>query len=88
MPFGHTNGGWYQPLNPNEHIYTQGYGFSTRTPILIERHLISKCSAAVVLCLVAHMFLSSFLTEFFINCFFQSEDILHMFIFTLCKDFY
>ena len=29
MPFGHPNGGWYQPLNPNEHIYTEGYGFSS-----------------------------------------------------------
>jgi len=70
MPFGHNNGGWYRPLNPNEHIYTEGYGFSTRPPIIIERGLIAKCSAAVVLCLVAHMFLSSFLTEFFIDCFF------------------
>ncbi len=71
MPFGHQNGGWYQPLNPNEHIYTEGYGFSTRPPILIERQLITRCSAAVVLCLVAHMFLSSFLTGFFIDCFFS-----------------
>ena len=70
MPFGHHNGGWYQPLNPNEHVYTEGYGFSTRPPILIERQLITRCSAAVVLCLVAHMFLSSFLTQFFIDCFF------------------
>jgi len=71
MPFGHQNGGWYQPLNPNEHTYTQGYGFSPRPPILIERRLISQCSAATVLCLVAHMFLSSFFTDFFIDCFFS-----------------
>ena len=83
MPFGYHNNGWYQPLNPNEHFYTEGYGFSTRPPILIERNLIAKCSAATVLCLVAHMFLSSFFTDFFIDSFFS---LLPMYYYPLLSD--
>lgn len=54
---------WYRPINPNEHIYTAGYGFSPKPPFLIEQKLIAHCSAATVLCLIGFLFLSSFLTQ-------------------------
>ncbi|HWP52073.1 MAG TPA: type II CAAX endopeptidase family protein, partial [Clostridia bacterium] len=56
--------GWYRPVNPNEHIYIAGYGFSPKPPFLIEQKLIAHCSAATSLCLIGFFFLSSFLTQF------------------------
>ncbi|WMJ82779.1 lysostaphin resistance A-like protein [Oscillospiraceae bacterium LTW-04] len=56
--------GWYRPINPNEHIYIAGYGFSPKPPFLIEQKLIAHCSAATSLCLIGFLFLSSFLTQF------------------------
>lgn len=55
--------GWYRPVNPNEHIYIAGYGFSPKPPFLIEQKLIAHCSAATSLCLIGFLFLSSFLTQ-------------------------
>lgn len=44
-------GGWYKDINPNEHEYTLGYGFSNRPPFLVERREIGSyagfCSLAV-----------------------------------------
>lgn len=56
-------GGWYRPINPNEHIYIAGYGFSPKPPFLMEQKLIARCSAATSLCLIGFFFLSSFLTQ-------------------------
>lgn len=55
--------GWYRPVNPNEHIYIAGYGFSPKPPFLIEQKLIAHCSAATSICLISFLFLSSFLTQ-------------------------
>ena len=55
--------GWYRPINPNEHIYIAGYGFSPKPPFLIEQKLIAHCSAATSLCLIGFLFFSSFLTQ-------------------------
>ena len=55
--------GWYRPINPNEHIYIAGYGFSPKPPFLIEQKLIAHCSAATSLCLIGFLFLSTFLTQ-------------------------
>lgn len=55
--------GWYRPINPNEHIYIAGYGFSPKPPFLIEQKLITHCSAATSLCLIGFLFLLSFLTQ-------------------------
>lgn len=70
MEFDSKNGnadhgcrGWYRPINPNEHIYIAGYGFSPKPPFLIEQKLITHCSAAVSLCLIGFLFLLSFLTQ-------------------------
>ncbi len=72
MAFDLNNGGaghgcrdWYRPINPNEHIYIAGYGFSPKPPVLIERKLIAHCSAATALCLIGFLFLVSFLTQLF-----------------------
>lgn len=54
---------WYRPVNPNEHTYVAGYGFSPKPPFLIEQKLISQCSAAAALCLIGFLFFSSFLTQ-------------------------
>lgn len=59
----HGYRGWYRPVNPNEHIYIAGYGFSPKPPFLIEQKLIAHCSAATSLCLIGFLFLSSFLTQ-------------------------
>ena len=40
------NGRWYEPVNPNEHSYTPGYGFSTRPPFLVEQRRILGYSSA------------------------------------------
>lgn len=62
MSFSHHGGPdcWYRPINPHEHIYTAGYGFSPTPPYLEELRLIARCSTATVICLLAFMFFSSF----------------------------
>ncbi len=57
------NGRWYEPVNPNEHSYTPGYGFSTRPPFLVEQRLIAGYSAAAAFALLGFLFLSSFLPQ-------------------------
>lgn len=59
MSFDPHYGGWYRPINPNEHTYTEGYGFDPRPPFAIERNLIVRCSAAAVVCLLCSMILYS-----------------------------
>ena len=65
MSFDQQNGGWYRPINPNEHTYTEGFGFEPHPPHVIERKLISRYSSALVLALVGYMFMLSFLQNFF-----------------------
>ena len=57
------NGRWYEPVNPNEHSYTPGYGFSTRPPFLVEQRLILGYSSAAAFVLLGFLFLSSFLPQ-------------------------
>lgn len=54
---------WYEPVNPNEHSYTPGYGFSTRPPFLVEQRMIAGYSAAAAFALLGFLFLSSFLPQ-------------------------
>ena len=51
------NGRWYEPVNPNEHSYTPGYGFSTRPPFLVEQRLILGYSSAAAFVLLGFLFL-------------------------------
>lgn len=54
-------GGWYRPVDPNEHIYIEGYGFSPRPPYLVEQKLIARSSNAVVFCLMGMLLMSGML---------------------------
>ncbi len=58
-----SNGRWYEPVNPNEHSYTPGYGFSTRPPFLVEQKLIAGYSGAAAFAMLGFLFLSSFLPQ-------------------------
>ena len=55
------NGRWYEPVNPNEHSYTPGYGFSTRPPFLVEQRLILGYSSAAAFVLLGFLFLYAYL---------------------------
>lgn len=52
---------WYQPVDPRENIYTVGYGWSPKPPHIIELQMISRSAVSVVLCLIAFMFLESYI---------------------------
>lgn len=58
-------GGWYRNINPNEHTYTPGYGFSPKPPALMERRLIASYSCATGLCLLGFFFLGMALPGIF-----------------------
>ena len=60
---------WYNPVNPNENVYTPGYGFSPHSPRLIERKMISACCAGIVMCLMAQFFISGELPYIVLNLF-------------------
>ncbi len=63
MNESNQGGHWYEPVNPNEHCYTPGYGFSTRPPFLVEQRLIAGYSAATAFALLGYLFLASFLPQ-------------------------
>lgn len=71
MSFYEQNDGWYRPINPNEHTYTEGFGFSPYPPYMVERKLISRCSNALMLTLVGYMLMLSFLNQFFNSAIFS-----------------
>lgn len=65
------NGRWYEPVNPNEHSYTPGYGFSTRPPFLVEQKLIAGYSGAAAFAMLGFLFLSSFLPQMMLQVTYQ-----------------
>lgn len=62
MPPPNPSGNWYQTVNPNEHIYTTGFGFSYRPPFLIERKTIQSYASGIALACL---------------CFFVCRSLLH-----------
>ncbi|MEG2174036.1 MAG: type II CAAX endopeptidase family protein [Oscillospiraceae bacterium] len=56
---------WYQKINPKEHIYTPGYGFSPRPPALLERQHIRNTANAAAGCLLGYFALATLLPRWF-----------------------
>ena len=81
MTFDPHYGGWYRPINPNEHTYTEGFGFSPHPPYMVERKLISRYSSALVLTLVLHVFLEGRLLGFFLLAAGQTGLFCAMYVF-------
>lgn len=63
-PNNQDTGGWYRAINPNEHVYTPGYGFSPRPPALIERRTIYSYSCALGLSLLAYFVMGAVVPSF------------------------
>ena len=60
---------WYSPVNPNESVYTPGYGFLPHSPRMIERRMISSCCTGLVICLVFQFVIAYYLPYFALNVF-------------------
>ena len=56
-------GAWYNNINPNEHSYTPGYGFSPWPPAMVEKKLIRQASGGLAICMIVYMLLASLLSE-------------------------
>lgn len=59
----HGKNEWYRPVNPNEHVYTPGYGFRHRPPSMIELDLIKRYCAIMVTAIICFFLISPLLTQ-------------------------
>lgn len=61
---GPEPGSWYRAINPNEHSYTPGYGFSPRPPAVLEQKVVHSYSCALGLALLVYFIMGAVTPSF------------------------